>query len=54
MDIATSLSMGTRELDAFIDDCFLEQDPLCDLRQEDSIVLDKYLSKLISDQLDKK
>ena len=34
--------------EAFFDDCFVEKDPICDLRIEDSIWLDNYASQLIS------
>jgi len=39
--------MTSKALDDFIDDCFLENDPLCNLHREDSLWLDSYVSKLI-------
>ncbi len=41
--------MSSPAFDAFIDDCFLENDPICDLRLEDSLELDRYASKLIEE-----
>ncbi|KGG13394.1 MULTISPECIES: hypothetical protein [Prochlorococcus] len=45
--------MASPAFDAFIDDCFVEKDPICDLRKEDSIELDLYASKLITEMLAK-
>ena len=39
--------------EAFFDDCFLEKDPICDLRREDSLELDRYASELISKMLER-
>ncbi len=44
--------MSTGALDAFIDDCFVEKDPLCDLSTEKSIELDRFASKLIAEMLE--
>ncbi len=43
--------MNSPAFDAFVDDCFLENDPICDLRLDDSLVLDDYVSKLIEDKI---
>ena len=39
--------------EAFFDDCFSAKDPICDLRIEDSLVLDCYASELISKMLER-
>ena len=44
--------MTSRALDDFIDDCFLEKDPICDLHRAESLWLDQYASKLIADNID--
>ncbi len=41
--------MASHSFDDFIDDCFVEKDPICDLKIEDSIWLDKYASQLIAE-----
>ncbi len=41
--------MTSKALDDFIDDCFVEKDPICDLHREDSLWLDLYASKLIAE-----
>ena len=40
--------MASRAFDDFIDDCFLEKEPLCNLYKEDALWLDKYASDLIA------
>ncbi len=42
-------SMASHSFDDFIDDCFVEKDPICDLKIEDSIWLDNYASQLIAE-----
>ena len=42
--------MTLKALDDFIDDCFLEGDPICNLHRDDSIWLDNYVSQLISEK----
>ncbi len=41
--------MPSTAMDDFIDDCFIGKDPICDLHREDSLWLDGYVSKLISE-----
>ena len=43
--------MLSQGLDDFIDDCFIEKDPICDLRRQDSIELDRYASALIAEMI---
>ena len=43
--------MSTDVLDDFIDDCFVEKDPICDLRRQDSLELDRYASALIAEMM---
>ncbi len=43
--------MSPDGLDDFIDDCFVEKDPICDLRTQDSIALDHYASALIAEMM---
>jgi len=43
--------MTSPALDDFIDDCFLNNDPICDLKQEDSLWLDRYASKLLAETI---
>lgn len=43
------LLMPSTAMDDFIDDCFIGKDPICDLHREDSLWLDGYVSKLISE-----
>ncbi len=40
--------MTSGALDNFIDDCFVEKDPLCNLYKEDALWYDKYASDLIA------
>jgi len=40
--------MTSRALDDFIDDCFVEKDPLCNLYKEEALWLDQYASDLIA------
>ena len=40
--------MTSRALDDFIDDCFVEKDPLCNLYKEEALWYDKYASDLIA------
>ena len=42
------MSKTSSAYEAFFDDCFVEKDPICDLRIEDSLELDRYASELIS------
>ena len=44
-------SMSSHGLDDFIDDCFVEKDPICDLRRQDSLELDRYASALIAEMM---
>ena len=39
--------MTSKALDDFIDDCFIDQDPICNLYRDDSIWLDNYASDLL-------
>ena len=41
--------MTSKALDDFIDDCFLDDDPMCNLHREDSLWLDSYISKLVAE-----
>ena len=41
--------MNSGALDDFIDDRFVEKDPLCTLYKEDALWLDKYASDLIAE-----
>ena len=43
--------MSSHGLDDFIDDCFVEKDPICDLRRQDSIEIDRYASALIAEMM---
>ncbi|WP_269622418.1 hypothetical protein [Prochlorococcus marinus] len=43
--------MTSKAFDAFIEDCFLNNDPICDLRREDSLELDRYASKLLAEMI---
>ena len=43
--------MSSGGLDDFIDDCFVEKDPICDLRRQDSLELDRYASALIAEMM---
>ena len=43
--------MSSQGLDDFIDDCFVEKDPICDLRTQDSLELDRYASALIAEMM---
>ena len=38
--------MNSQAMDDFIDDCFIEQDPICNIYRDDSLWLDCYASKL--------
>ena len=40
--------MTSQALDDFIDDCFVEKDPLCSLYKDDALWLDQYASDLIA------
>ncbi len=40
--------------EAFFEDCFVEKDPICNLRREDSLVLDHFASELILEMLSEK
>ncbi len=40
--------MASQALDDFIDDCFVEEDPLCSLYKDDALWLDQYVSNLIT------
>ncbi len=42
------MSKPSSAYEAFFDDCFVEKDPICDLRREDSLELDRYASELIA------
>ena len=46
------MSNHSTAYEAFFDDCFLEKDPICDLRREDSLELDRYASELIAKMLE--
>ena len=43
--------MSSTGLDDFIDDCFVEKDPICDLSRQDSLELDRYASALIAEMM---
>ncbi len=43
--------MSSQGLDDFIDDCFVDKDPICDLRRQDSLELDRYASALIAEMM---
>ena len=43
--------MTSEAFDDFIDDCFVEKDPICDLRRQASLELDRYASALIADMM---
>ncbi len=43
--------MSSEILDDFIDDCFIDKDPICDLYKDDSIWLDTYATNLIESLL---
>ena len=45
--------MTSRTLDDFIDDCFVEKDPLCSLHKKDALWLDLYASTLIAGRQEK-
>ena len=45
--------MTPRALDDFIDDCFVEKDPLCNLYKEEALWYDQYASDLIVGKQDK-
>ncbi len=42
------MSKPSSAYEAFFDDCFVKKDPICDLRREDSLELDRYASQLIA------
>ena len=46
------MSKHSSSYEAFFHDCFLGKDPICDLRREDSLELDRYASDLISKMLE--
>ena len=43
--------MSSDGLNDFLDDCFVEKDPICDLRRQDSLELDRYASVLIAEMM---
>ena len=46
------MSKTTSAYEAFFDDCFVDKDPICDLRIEDSLALDRYASELIAEMVE--
>ncbi|WP_193742026.1 MULTISPECIES: hypothetical protein [Prochlorococcus] len=41
--------MTSKALDDFIDECFVGNDPICNLYREDTLWLDAYASRLIAE-----
>ncbi|KGG12144.1 hypothetical protein EV05_1347 [Prochlorococcus sp. MIT 0601] len=47
--LTASHSMTSKALDDFIDECFVGNDPICNLYREDTLWLDAYASRLIAE-----